>query len=117
MSKIKKISIVWGILMVLIFGLLTFLGLKWKEKNQPYFDLEESMITKTQQYFEQYYSYPEGSKQVKITLDELKSYNIIQELSTNDEQCTGYVIVKNEGVMKYNAYIKCQNYQTKGYQE
>ena len=117
MNKMKKMTIIWGIIMVLIFGLLTFFGLKWKKKYQPYFDLEEQIVQKTQQYFEQYHSYPEGSGQVKVTLDELKSYNVIQELSTNDEQCNGYVIVKNEGVMKYNGYIKCTNYTTKGYQE
>jgi len=35
-----------------------------------------------------------------------------------DKECTGYVeVFKNNTVYDYKAYIKCDNYETKGYEK
>ena len=117
MNNVKKMSIIWGIIMVIIFSILTFFGLKWKDKYKGYFDLEKELVNKTQSYFEINHSYPEGNNVVKITYDELKNNNVIDELKYQDDICKGYVEIKNKGIMEYKGYIKCNNYETKGYQE
>src|SRR5574344_2017336 len=115
MQDLKKISIIWGIVLLVAFGLLTYFGLKWKAKYDGYFDLEKKLVSVTKNYYESEHTYPTANNSVKITYEELKSNNLIDELTYNDDKCDGYVLVKNNGVIEYNAYIKCNNYTTKGY--
>lgn len=117
MKEMKKMSIIWGIVLVLIFSGLTWFGLKWKGKYQGYFDLENELVNKTQSYFEINHTYPNDGETIKITLNELKDNNVINELKYQDEVCNGYVEIKNKGIMEYKGYIKCDKYITKGYQE
>ena len=117
MREIRRISFVWGFILVLIFGVLTFFAMKWKNKYEPYFKLEQKLIDSCKFYYESAYSYPSKGQQVKIKYEELKSKNIIDSLSYNEDECNGYAIVKNNGVIEYNAYIKCNNYTTKDYSE
>ena len=81
----------------------------------PYFDLEKTLISKTKSYYESEHSYPAKGQSVKVTFDELKNANLIEELKVNDDTCEGYVKVENNGVIEYKAYIKCNNYTTKDY--
>ena len=115
MKEMKKMSILWGIIMVLIFSLLTFFGLKWKNKYKGYFDLEDKLVKNTQKYYESNHEYPKKGSEEKIFLKELRDNEVIDELIYNDDKCDGYVIVKNNNVIEYKAYIKCNNYTTKGY--
>ena len=117
MKKLIRIAILWGLILIAIFSMLTILGLKWKAKTSGYFDIENRLVSVTKTYFEQGHAYPTGSGVVTITSDELKNNNLIEDLTVNDDTCTGYVTVKNNGVIAYTAYIKCNNYTTKGYQE
>lgn len=115
MKELRRISIIWGLLLLIIFGALTFFALKWKAKTDPYFDLEKTLISKTKSYYESEHSYPAKGQSVKVTFDELKNANLIEELKVNDDNCEGYVKVENNGVIEYKAYIKCNNYTTKDY--
>ena len=117
MKEMRKLSFVWGLMLVIVFGVLTFFALKWKNENEPYFKLEESLVSATKYYYESAYSYPNKGEQVRIKYKELKDNNMIESLSINDSECDGYVIVKNNGVIEYNGYIKCENYTTKNYSE
>jgi hypothetical protein len=116
MKELNRIAIIWGLLLIGIFAMLTIFGLKWKAKTSGYFDLENKLVNVTKAYFEQGHSYPTGNSTVTITYDELKKNNQIEDLNYIGDSCTGYVTVKNNGVIQYNAYIKCSNYTTKGYQ-
>lgn len=115
MKEMKRMSIVWGVIMVAIFVLLTFFGLKWKERYQGYFDLETKLKEETKKYFESSYSYPDRGREITITLSELVHNGILKELSYNYDLCDGYVIVSNDDVIEYKPYIKCNNYTTRGY--
>ena len=115
MKELKKISIIWGLLLLLIFGLLTFFALKWKTKTTPYFKLEEELVSKTKSYYEINHAYPTNGNHVNITYQELKDNNMIGELKTENDECDGYVKVENKGVIDYKAFIKCNNYTTKDY--
>ena len=112
MSGMKKISIIWGCLLVLIVGGLTTLGIIWKNNNKPYKDAEEKIKLLAQSYKDAT-TIPEGGK---VTLAELKEAKLIEELKVNEEVCDGYVkIEKTNTVYKYTGFIKCENYKTTGY--
>ena len=115
MKELKRISIIWGLLLFVIFAALTFFALQWKSKNGPYFELEKTLISKTKSYYESEHSYPAKGQSVTITFQELKNSNLLEELKVNDDVCDGFVIVENNGVIDYKAYIKCNNYTTKDY--
>lgn len=117
MKELKKISIIWGLLLLVIFSLLTFFALKWKAKNSPYFKLEEQLVAKTKSYYEMNHSYPTKDNYVIIPFEELRENNMIDELKIDDDECDGYVKVQNNGVIEYNAYIKCNHYTTKDYEK
>ena len=115
MKELKKISIIWGLLLFIIFAALTFFALKWKAKTAPFFDLEKTLVSKTKSYYESEHAYPAKGQSVNISFEELKNANMLEELKVNDETCEGYVKVENSGVVEYTAYIKCQSYTTKDY--
>ena len=117
MKTLNKIAVLWGIILVGIFAVLTYFGLQWKTKTGGYFDLENKLVNATKSYYEQGHAYPTGNNVVTITFNELKTANIITDLSYNNDTCDGYVTVKNNGVIAYTGYIKCSNYTTKNYQE
>ena len=57
-KQLKKISIIWGLMLILVFGTLTTFSLMWKKKNQGYKNLEKELVTKVEGYFEQEHKYP-----------------------------------------------------------
>ena len=116
MDELKKISIIWGLILLIIFSVLTFFGIKWKNKMKPYFDLESTLVEKTKSYYEQGHTYPTGDEIVKVTYAELKENNVYSDLKINDSECDGYVTVKSNGAIEYKGYIKCPDYTTKGYE-
>ena len=115
MKQLKVISIVWGMLLLSIFLVLTFFALKWKSQTTPYFELEKNLVNATKSYYESAYSYPEKGNIKKVTYDELKESEAIESLSVDDDECDGYVIVSHNNVIEYDAYLKCNNYTTKNY--
>lgn len=114
-KKMHRISVIWGVVMLLIFTLLTIIALNWKKNNNGYKDLENLLVDKVISYYESKYSYPTGMEVVTISLAELKENNVINELNYNGDVCDGYVNVSFDGVINYRGYIKCNNYMTKGY--
>ena len=115
MRDLKRISIIWGLLLFAIFAVLTFFALKWKFKNEPYFKLEELIVSKTKSSFEMNHSYPNRDNYVIVPASELKANGMIDELKVENDECDGYVKVYNNGVMEYTGYIKCNNYTSKDY--
>lgn len=112
MDGMRKLTIIWGSILVVIFGLLIFLGFAWKEKVGAYKDVEEELKNIVIKYKD---AATLENDSVKITLKELQEKKIIDKLSIED--CDGYVIIKKNGyVYDYIPYIKCNNYQTKGYE-
>ena len=115
MKELKKISIIWGLLLFIIFAALTFFALQWKAKTAPFFELEKTLVSKTKSYYETENSYPIKGESKIITFEALKNANMMEELKVNNENCEGYVRVENTGVIEYKAYIKCEGYTTKDY--
>lgn len=111
MDKMHKLSIIWGVILVIIFSLLIFLGFAWKEKVEVYKKVEDELQSLVMKYKD---AATLGNEEVKVELKELIEIGIVEKLSKED--CDGYVIIKKDGyVYKYVPYIKCDNYVTKGY--
>ena len=115
MKQLKTISIVWGLIIIILFGTLTFFALRWKNHVYPYTELEEKLITTTKKYYESKYQYPAAGESKYISLDELKENNLIESLKKDDDECNGFVKVTKNNVIEYKSYIKCNNYTTKDY--
>ena len=118
MNEMKKLSVVWGILLILIFGMLTTFGVLYTKKIRPYKDMENMLADLTKKYVEIEFSYPQNGEELIITLEQLKEKSLLEELKHNDEVCDGYATIKkSKGVYEYKGYVKCSDYKTKGYQE
>lgn len=117
MKELKKLSIVWGLLMLGLFILLTTFALVWKSKNAQFEVLENNLKNVAASYYESAHSYPGPGEVIKVSVEELKDAGKIEELTYKGEACQGYVDVINEDVIVFKPYIKCKNYTTKGYSE
>ena len=115
MKRLKIIYIIWAIFVIIILGLITLLGIEYNKKLKPYIEAEKKLVNYTQKYVELKFIYPEEGEKLKITLEDLKKEELLEDLSVNNNSCDGYVAVSKKGVYKYKAYIKCDNYKTKGY--
>ncbi len=116
MKKVSKYYIAWAVMVIIIFALLTTFGFIYKNKSNDYKKLEQNIIEATQKYVDNKFLYPDKNKSIKITIKELQENNFIGILKKGEDECTGYAIVKSSGTAyDYKGYIKCPQYQTKGY--
>lgn len=112
----KKILIVWIIIAVLMVGGLTTYGFLFNNQNKPYKTLEHDLQEAAEGYMGMYPAYLLSTN--KLPNEEMLKSGYSKELIVNNEKCEGYVEITNAGgVYKYKPYIKCKNYQTKGYEE
>ncbi len=117
MKKTKVLFIIWGVIVIVVIGLLTTLGFMIKRQNKDYVALENKLLDSAKRYVDTNFLYPEGKNVLKVTSSELIKTKFLDELKVNNDTCTGYVNVHNETVYKYEAFIKCSNYTTKGYRK
>lgn len=84
-----------------------------------YYELEEKLENQASVYLNDYYPDPLTSDNLTITRGVLRTYNLDVDLvDKNDKACSGYVIAnKTHGQTNVNAYIKCEHYETEGYEE
>lgn len=114
--QMRRLSIIWGLMLFLIVGLLTTFGIIYNNKNKLYKDMEKSLVAASKKYVDQSFSYPEEGKELQITYATLKDSGFIKKIAVNKKECDGYVIVKKKsGAYNYKGYVKCPEYQTKNY--
>lgn len=86
-----------------------------------YSDLEVKIKNSAVNYIKNYYENEITGKKIAITLNNLKSKNLIDDLKDIKDKtsCDGYVLtsMNNNGEVVYYPYIKCANYTTLGYLE
>ncbi len=117
MKQMRKISIIWGTILVIIVILLTVLGFLYKDKRIPYKELEQSLVEDAKKYVDVHFLYPQDDSEVKVSYEEMKDEEYVSELKYGEDVCDGYVVVKSNGtVFEYKGYITCEQYTTKGYQ-
>ena len=113
----KHIYFVWGFIIVLLLGTITYMGIVIIDKNKEYKSLENEIEETVEKYLGEHLNeYPtNGSKKINISYIINKGYKI--NLTVNNDSCDGYVVVKKERVgYTFKPYIKCNNYTTNGYE-
>ncbi len=91
-----------------------------KPKETDYKSLEESAVNATKKYIEDFYNNELGLDTLNIRVSQLVDNKYMNELEdVKKRKCSGYVSVylDSEDVIKYDPYIKCKEYTTKGYEE
>lgn len=107
----KKLAVVWGITMIMVFGGLTFFGFKYQEIKE-YKKLETKMEDYAKKYIEVKKDFElRRGEEYKVSLDELKAFRPKISFNIKDDTCKGEVIVKRTFLgYYYNAELKCQKY-------
>ncbi len=117
LNKINKMYFVWGIVVFLIFVLLTIFGFMYKNKTSFYKSLEEKLVNAEKKYADAKFLYPQNGETVKITAKEMIEYGALDSLEYDGEICDGYATVQKKGtVFDFKGYVSCKNYKTKGYE-
>lgn len=110
----KKILYVWIIIAVILVSGLTFIGIKIKNQNAPYTEIEKELVFAAQSYMGQYIN-EMPSSQTTVSYKKLLETGLIKE---NEHQCDGYVFIsKKIATFDYKAYIKCDKYTTRDFDE
>lgn len=105
--------VVWGVLVLVLIGLLTTLGFMLKKHNSNYLDLENKLVASAENYVSNI-SFA-NREELKITKEELLENNYIDNLKYKDDICDGYVLINFQEKITYKAYILCKNYKTRDY--
>lgn len=117
----KKITIVWIVLIVILTLSLTIIGLNVSKRTKPYKALEADIVDAMKVYYGQdsnLKKLPNKDREIKITIDELKEFGLSINTNINEDICDGYGVVRGESVSySYTAFIKCKKYTTDKYEE
>lgn len=116
-KKMKTISIMWGMIVITLFIIVVLFSVFYKSRIKKYEALVSEMVNVTKAYVEDNNLYPVEGSEIKINLSELQEKELIDDLKVKNDNCQGFVIVKNDEGFKYNGYISCKMYVTKGYKK
>jgi len=114
----KKLTIIWVVVMSLMFVFIYSIGLSYSKTFKPYRTLEADYVEAAQIYLEMYEIKLNSYQTLELSSDELLETNSLTSSNVDGDECTGYVVIKRKLVdYEYKAYIKCQNYTTNDYEE
>lgn len=116
MKKTKILFAIWAIIVVIIIALLTVLGFMLDSRYKKYQTLEEKLETSARKYAQDNVLLCEDAGEYIVLSSELMKAGYLDNLEIDDNACTGYVVIKNDGVYQYKAYISCRQYTTKNYE-
>ncbi len=117
MKKMKRISIIWGIVALLLFTSLTVIGLMYKSKTEKYKNFERVLVEATKTYTATDFNFPVNGENIVIKMSELEEANLLSTTKVEDHECSGYVIVSFKNVTEYKAYVSCDKYTTHGFEK
>ena len=117
MDKMKKLSIIWGVIVIVLIIFLTSVGFIYKNKSQKYKDLEKELVEIVKTYTSSNFNFPVNEENNIITVDELRENGLIDKFEVEKQKCDGYVQVSFDNVTKYKAYINCDKYKTHGFEK
>ena len=121
---LREMLVLSGILIlflcVAIYFIVVFYNSFEKDITHKYYEtLETNLEQQASVYLHDYYDETLTSDKITITRSVLRSYDLdIPLKDKNDNACSGYVVAnKSMGKTNIDAYIKCNKYETKGYEE
>ena len=111
----KRFILGWTIIIFVMVSALVVMCLHIKNNNVDNI-LEKTFVSQAEKYYGLNPGLlPSKGKEKVVTLEDLKLSGYDPKLG---KSCNGYIIITNKtGVSKYKAYIKCDKYETKGYDE
>ena len=116
----KKSTKIYFILIAITITLLTALISINNIRTKPYRKLEDSIVEVMKKYYGQdtnLTKLPKNNERVRISIKELKDFGLEINNKVENDTCEGYGVVTGLNVShKYKAYIKCNKYTTKNYE-
>lgn len=111
----KKMVVVWIILVGGLVGVLTYIGFSYEKSVSDYKALEADMVEAADTYIKINNINTLGEDNLIVKATELQEASLIN-MKVNDDECKGYIeINKNVNKTEYKAYISCRDYETEGY--
>lgn len=112
MKKSTLLMILWGIVVVILIGLLTTMGFIVGRRSKDYKELEEKIALKVKNSNIDLNRL--NSEGLIITKEEMLDLNIIDtnDMTVKNDNCDGYVKITYDKVYKYKTYLKCSRYNT-----
>lgn len=121
---LREMIILSGILIIFLFIAIYYIFRMYDSFNQEvsikeYYDMEEKLEEQAKIYVRDYYEAELSSEKIIIHRSILRNYGLDVNLIDNKgDACSGYVIAsKTKGIIYTDAYIKCNDYMTNGYEE
>ena len=115
MKKTKILFALWAILVVIIIILLTVLGFVLENRYEKYKELEDKLVESAVEYAHSEILLEEG--EFIVTTEKLIELGFLDSLEVDDDSCSGYVIITNDGTYEYAPYITCKGYTTRDFKE
>ena len=121
---LKEMILLSGILVIFLIIAIYYVvslyrGIGEDVTNSSYYELEKRLENQAKIYLSDYYGANLTSDKVIISRGILRSYNLdVSLVDSFGNACSGYVVAyKTMGIVNVDGYIKCNNYQTIGYEE
>lgn len=109
--KNKVLLIIWVIILIGIFTLLSLIGFKHKKDVSNYHKYEDKLVDAAKSYVNHYKTYPKKGSKLNIKIDDLIKDGFIKKKDVISS-CSGIVIVKYDNFIDYIPNIKCQYYKS-----
>ena len=109
--KNKVLLIIWFVLLLGIFTLLSILGFKHKDNVESYHKYEDKLIEATKEYVNVNNMYPKKGSKVEIKIDDLIKSGFIDKKNI-EKECSGTIIVSYDKFIDYVPNIKCKYYKS-----
>ena len=114
LRRMRLISVIWGLLMLILVVGLTIIGMIYKSNVQKYKDVEQALVNAAKKNVED--KSIEIDNSIKFTKEELEN-EIDEKQKEILKDCEGYAKVeKKKNIYDYKGYIKCDNYKTRNYE-
>ena len=98
LKQMKRISVIWGLIMFLALAGVTVLGFVYKNETKKYKEFESLLV-------EQSHEYVLNNNLEKISLNELKEKEVISSVTVNEKELDE-VWYFNDRFFDYNRKIK-----------
>lgn len=109
----KKMMAAWIFLATILFGTLLYIGVTFNKSIEEYKIIESDLKEAAQAYIKLKSINLAANKEVKITEDDLSKEYLLPNMTVEEDECHGYIIVeKNISEVKYSPIIECKNYKT-----
>ena len=121
---LKEMILLSGILLIFLVIAIYYVSSIYKDigeevTNKYYYQLEDKLKNQVNVYLSDYYGENLTNNKIIVTRSTLRKYNLdISLIDNTGKSCSGYATAyKTVGVTNINAYIKCNNYKTVGYED